>query len=137
MKTHNLAFIDLETTGLELNKHEITEIGCIVAKQIPQKNNGAKLEIIEEFEIKVKPKHIETADPVSLEITGYKEEDWQDAVTLKEAVGVLAEKTRGAIMVAHNVAFDWAFVNPSLSTIIAICPSNPLITAVNSSSPTG
>ncbi|MEK9183615.1 MAG: exonuclease domain-containing protein [Patescibacteria group bacterium] len=34
MKKHNLAFTDLETTGLDAHKHEIIEIGCIVAKQI-------------------------------------------------------------------------------------------------------
>ncbi|MCR4306655.1 MAG: exonuclease domain-containing protein, partial [Candidatus Yonathbacteria bacterium] len=97
MKERNLAFIDLETTGLELKKHEIIEIGCIVARQIPRESSetgGAYLEIIEEFEIKVKPEHIETADPVGLEINGYREDDWKDAVTLPEAMRIVAEKTK-------------------------------------------
>ena len=30
MKKHNLAFIDIEATGLDVSKHEIIEIGCII-----------------------------------------------------------------------------------------------------------
>jgi oligoribonuclease (3'-5' exoribonuclease) len=54
MKNHNLAFIDIETTGLNLINNEIIEIGCVITTP--------KLEIIEEFEIKIKPEHIENAD---------------------------------------------------------------------------
>jgi len=110
MKSHNLAFIDLETSGLELEKHEILEIGCVIARQVPREEGGAQLEHIAEFEIKVKPKHIETADPVSLEINGYDEKNWQDAVSLKEAMNTVAEKTREAIQVSHNVSFDFMFL---------------------------
>ena len=50
-------------TGLLLEKHEIIEVGCIVARQVPQNSGGARLEVIEEIEMKVRPEHIETADP--------------------------------------------------------------------------
>jgi len=110
MKSHNLVFVDLETTGLLLERHEIIEFGCVVAKQITQDGKGPKLEKIEEFEIKIKPEHIETADPTGLKINGYNEKDWKDALSLKDAFDVVAEKTKGGIMVAHNVAFDWAFL---------------------------
>jgi len=33
MKKHPLAFIDLETTGLNPDTHEIIEIGCLVVRQ--------------------------------------------------------------------------------------------------------
>ena len=55
MKKHNLAFIDIETTGLNLLKHEIIEIGCVLTTP--------ELKVIEEFELKIKPEHIENADP--------------------------------------------------------------------------
>lgn len=110
MKTHNLAFIDLETTGLLLEWHEIIEIGCIVARQIPQDFGGARMEVIEEIEFKVRPDHIETADPKGLEINGYDPAAWANAISLKEALAALSEKTKGAIMVAHNGAFDRAFL---------------------------
>lgn len=110
MKKKNLAFIDLETTGLDPEQHEIIEIGCIVARQIPQDGRGNELEVVEEFDLKVKPEHLETSDPESLKINGYNEMDWLFAVDLKNAMEKLAGKTEGAILVAQNVAFDWLFL---------------------------
>ena len=50
MKNQNLAFIDIETTGLLLDKHEIIEIGCVL---VSQGSPGApKFKKLEEFEIK-------------------------------------------------------------------------------------
>lgn len=111
MKKHNLAFIDLETTGLNPEKHEIIEIGCIIAKQIPQAVGGAKVEIIEEFELKVRPEHIETAEPEALRVNGYNDADWLFAVDLKKAIEMLAEKTKDCVMVGLNVAFDSEFLD--------------------------
>lgn len=110
MKKRNLAFIDLETTGLDAEKHEIIEIGCIVARQIQCEGRGCELEIIDELDLKVKPEHIETSDPESLKINGYHEMDWMFAVSLEQAMKVLSEKTEGAILVAQNVSFDWLFL---------------------------
>jgi DNA polymerase-3 subunit epsilon len=102
MKKHKLAFIDIETTGANILKHEIIEIGCVLATP--------KLEIIEEFDLKIKPEHIETADPAALKVNHYKEDDWISAVSLPEAMKILAEKTQGSIMVGQNVAFDSGFL---------------------------
>ncbi|MDP9249305.1 MAG: 3'-5' exonuclease [bacterium] len=103
MTKHKFAFIDTETTGLNSAKHEIIEIGCVLTTP--------ELEIIEEFEIKIKPEHIEDADPVSLKVNHYDAEKWQDALTLPEAIKIFAEKVKGAIMVGHNVAFDAGFLD--------------------------
>lgn len=102
MKNNNLAFIDIETTGLNILKHEIIEIGCVITTP--------DLELIEEFEIKIKPEHIEEADPTSLKINHYKEESWQDALSLKEGLSILSKKTKGCIMVGQNVSFDSIFL---------------------------
>lgn len=108
MKNQNLAFIDIETTGLLLDKHEIIEIGCVL---VSQGSPGAtKFKKLEEFEIKIKPEDIKSADPIALKINGYNEEDWKDGVTLKNALETLSRKTDGAMMVGHNVSFDWAFL---------------------------
>ncbi|MFZ2205266.1 MAG: 3'-5' exonuclease [Minisyncoccia bacterium] len=103
MKKHNLAFIDIETTGLNLMQHEIIEIGCIVV--------SPTFEILEEFALKIKPIHIETADPVSLKIVHYDEEKWEEAITLKEAIKILADKTEDSTMIGHNISFDAAFLD--------------------------
>ena len=50
MRKHNFAFIDIETTGLNLEKHEIIEIGCAITTP--------RLEVIEEFNLKIKPQKI-------------------------------------------------------------------------------
>jgi DNA polymerase-3 subunit epsilon len=102
MRRHNFAFIDIESTGLNLLKHEIIEIGCVLTT--------SNLEVIEEFELKIKPERIENADPVALKVNHYNEEDWKDAYDLKEAIKILLEKVKDCLMVGHNVAFDAGFL---------------------------
>ncbi len=108
MGNRNLAFIDIETTGLLLDKHEIIEIGCVLASR--DNSSGGNFKKIEEFEIKIKPQNISSADPVALKLNGYNETDWGNAVTLKKAMEILAQKTVGAVMVGHNVSFDYSFL---------------------------
>ena len=102
MRKHNFAFIDIETTGLNLLSHEIIEIGCVLATP--------ELEMIEEFELKIKPEHIESADPVALKVNHYDSGDWKDAQSLKDGMKILSKKVKDCIMVGHNVAFDAGFL---------------------------
>lgn len=102
MRKHNFAFIDIETTGLNLLKHEIIEIGCVLTTP--------GLEIIEEFEIKIKPEKISNADPVALKVNHYNEADWESAYKLEDAIKILLEKVKDCIMVGHNVVFDAEFL---------------------------
>lgn len=102
MREHNFAFIDIETTGLDLLRHEIIEIGCVITTP--------NLSVLEELEIKIKPEHIEKADPVSLKVNRYNSDEWGNAVTLREALEILRVKTENCIMVGHNVAFDSSFL---------------------------
>lgn len=107
MKKHNLAFVDVELTGLDLVKHEIVEIGCVITTP--------DLEVLEEFELKIKPKRIEDADPVSLKISHYNESDWKDAISVDGALKIFSEKVFDCIMVAHNIAFDSEFLDYAFS----------------------
>lgn len=106
MRKHDLAFIDIETTGLSVLEHEILEIGCIITDH--------KLKIKEEFELKVKPQNIERADKTALKINHYNEEDWKDAYELKDALKIFSKKVKDCIMVGQNVAFDSSFLEYSL-----------------------
>ncbi|MBI1975832.1 MAG: 3'-5' exonuclease [Candidatus Vogelbacteria bacterium] len=110
MKHQPLAFIDLETTGLKVEEHEIIEIGCIIANQTQRPGRGAELDFVEEFGIKVRPEHPETAEAEALLINGYRPEDWTDALNLSDAIAILAKKTKGAVMIGQNVTFDWNFL---------------------------
>jgi len=102
MRKHNLAFIDIETTGINVLKHEILEIGCVLTDN--------DLNILEEFEIKIKPTHIETADKVALKVNHYSEIDWENAISEKEAMKILSGKVKDCIMIGQNVAFDAGFL---------------------------
>lgn len=113
MKEKNLAFIDTETTGFDPVENEMIEIGGLIAKQVPVAGRGPKLEVIDEFEFKIKPERLETANPEALRINGYNDADWLFAPSLAEVMKIVQGKTAGCIMVAQNVAFDWVFVNES------------------------
>jgi DNA polymerase-3 subunit epsilon len=110
MKTHNLAFIDTETTGIDPTRHEIIELAVIVARQVDRPGRGPKLEIIEECEWKIKPEHMERAEPEALRVNGYNEVDWMFAIDRKKAMQEFSKKTESCIFVSHNLTFDYAFV---------------------------
>lgn len=98
-----IAITDVETTGLDPAMHEIIDIGLVVVNQ-------KTLEIIETLDVRVKPKNIKTATSFALNLNGYNEADWQNALTLQEAMRLYSAKTEEAIFAAHNVTFDWSFI---------------------------
>lgn len=103
----DLVFFDTETTGFDLDK-ELIEIGLVKAK-------AKTFEIIAEKDIKIKPTHIETADPDALGIVGYDPAEWErDGVDLKTGLEQFLSCTEGCILVGHNIAFDWMHLKKSL-----------------------
>ena len=116
MKTHTLAFIDTETTGLDPDKHEVIQIGCVLAKQV-WNGTTLTLEHIDEFELKIKPDHIETAEPQALRVNGYNEADWIFGYSLPEAMKIFADKTKDAIFVAHNACFDYMYIEKAFRKV--------------------
>lgn len=115
MKKHTLAFIDTESTGLDPDEHELISIGAVLVRQDWSGEKPA-FQIAEEFELKIKPERIEDADRVSLRVNKYDPADWVFAYTLPEAMKILSEKTKDAIMVSHNVAFDYMFLEKAFRT---------------------
>ncbi len=114
--TKNLAFVDVETTGLNPDIHEIIELGCVIVSQEGVGSGKPSFKIIGEIDIKIKPEHIENADPVALRVNGYDEADWVFAYSLREAMITLSEKAGDAIMVGHNVSFDAGFIEKAFRT---------------------
>ncbi len=106
MLNKTLAFLDVETTGTNVSKHEIIEIGVVIAK--PQEDGTHT--IVSEHEWKVKPERIEDAEPAALRVNGYDPAQWMFAHTLEQAMQELAKVADGAVMVAHNVGFDNSFI---------------------------
>ena len=79
-KTNRISLIDVETTGLDSEKHEILEIGLVIFEGI----NPYK--ILHTHNVKVCPEHIETAQKQALEVNGYTPQDWKDSVSLVTAL---------------------------------------------------
>jgi DNA polymerase III subunit epsilon len=104
-----LAFVDIETTGTDRDVHEILEIGVVVARM-----KDGVLTVTGELDLKVQPKHIETAEATALRINGYNEADWLFAVSIEEAMRAFIEKTKGAVFFAHNITFDFPFIEKAL-----------------------
>ncbi len=110
IKKQNLVFVDIETTGLNPDINEIISIGIVVVNQDWKDEKIPSFEVIEELELKIKPLHIENADPIALKVNKYNTLDWEGAYDLKEAMRVFSIKTKDAIMVAHNISFDYMFI---------------------------
>jgi len=105
LRQRPLIFLDIESTGLEIQKHEIIEIGAL---KVDQKK---PFKILEEFNIKVKPTNLEVADKEALKIVGFTPEDWKDAVSLKEALEALDKFADGGVLAGYNVSFDWGILD--------------------------
>ena len=90
---------DIETTGLKVDREEITEIGAVVVK------NG---EITERFQTFVNPNRRLTPEIIGL--TGITDEMLKHAPQLKEALQEFLEFVNGRPLAAHNAEFDIGFI---------------------------
>ncbi len=104
-----LAFVDIETTGLDHDHAEIIELGVVIARV-----KDGVLTVTDQLDLKIAPKHIETAEPQALRINGYNEADWIFAVSIEDALKTFIDKTDGAVFVAHNATFDYGFIHANL-----------------------
>jgi len=99
-----IAFVDLETSGLDPTRHEILEIGVV-------RVDGRSLETLGMFDVRVQPKRIEDADPEALRINRWTQEAWSDAVPLDVALVRTKPLVEGALLAGHNVSFDRSFLD--------------------------
>ena len=99
----DLVFVDVETTGLDPERHELLELAAV-------RVDPHTLEPIDHASVRVRPTRLAAADPKALEVNGYSDEVWRDAVTLATGLRRLAPLLEGALVAGHNVGFDWAFL---------------------------
>ena len=92
-------FLDLETTGLSPRDDGITEIGVVIlrAGEAPR-----------EWSTLVKPPV--AIPPEVAQLTGITNEMVRDAPDFASVATQLAEMLEGAVLVAHNARFDYAFL---------------------------
>jgi len=103
----NMAIIDIETTGLSIKDHEIIELAAMIYDH----QNDV---VLEELEIKVQPRHLETASPEALSINGFSKVAWEEAWDLNSAITEFNIFIRDCIPVGHNVKFDLAHIEKAL-----------------------
>jgi DNA polymerase III epsilon subunit-like protein len=97
----DIAFADLETSGLKPWEHEIIEIAAV-------RVNGKTLEIKSQISVKVKPKG--PVSPEAARINGYTPEKWVDALSLDHGLKLLFPQIEGARWAGSNPSFDRQFV---------------------------
>jgi ATP-dependent DNA helicase DinG len=95
----DLVALDLETTGLDVEKDSIIEIGVVRIR------DG---QVIEEFGTLVNPGFVIPAE--TTHITGIHQDDLRHAPLLIQALPQIAEFVGNAPVIAHNAAFDIGFM---------------------------
>ncbi len=115
MKHTDLVFVDIETTGLDARTNEIIEIAVVRVRQDWQDGQPPSFTLVSEWSEKIMPERMDLADPASLRVSGFNATDWKGAKTVDVVLKRFAEHVDGAIMVAHNVAFDYEFISHKLA----------------------
>lgn len=94
--------VDVETTGLDETKHEIISISII-------RIDGSVV-----LHTKIKPEHLETAEPKALEINGYNEAAWESASLWDQVAPQVKKALTNVVILGQNVSFDMRFINAGL-----------------------
>ena len=101
-----IAFVDVETTGLDPTKSDPIEIAVVTV-------DAKTLEKISTFECKMMPRSWRVFEPEALAINGYSESEWikcgagQVWIGIESAVKVIGRST----FAGHNPWFDASFIN--------------------------
>ena len=105
MRTDELyAVVDIEATGGSIGADErIIQFACVLLK-----NN----QVVHRFDTLVNPNK-KIPKPIE-RLTGIKNKDVQDAPYFEEIAPMILSLLEDAIFVAHNVGFDYRFLNEQL-----------------------
>lgn len=94
------AVLDVETTGLDPYRDRVIQVAI---RQISADGTAES-----EWESLVNPGA--GVDPGPVEVHGLTSADLADAPHFRDVAPTIAERLAGRVFVAHNAAFDWAFV---------------------------
>lgn len=114
--------LDTETTGLDLKKHQIIQLGLI---QYEYKDDG-DLRLLEKFQYNIKPSNIKAASPEALKINGYTEEQWEDAEPFAACFPLLDYVFKSSdSLIGQNLIFDLRFIKKEYWRYGMIMPKVP------------
>lgn len=98
---HRFAVVDIEATGAQIGAgEEMIQIACVVIEES---------QIVHTFQTLVNP--AKTISPYITDLTGISDEDVEDAPFFEEIGPLLYHMLEDSVFVAHNVAFDFNFLN--------------------------
>jgi DNA polymerase-3 subunit epsilon len=104
LRSRDLCFFDVETTGPVFGFHEIIDIGAIRTSP-----DGA--DVKGEWSCRVRPRYPERITIRAREVNGFSEQEWALAREPSRAVwSQLIDFARGCVPIAHNPSFDRAFI---------------------------
>ncbi|MDP6936164.1 MAG: helicase C-terminal domain-containing protein [Candidatus Marinimicrobia bacterium] len=115
LKLREYIAFDLETTGLDPKRNNITEISAC------RFVNG---EFKEEFTSLINPQ--ESIPPFIVELTGITNKMVEEAPTIEEVLPSFLEFIGTTPLVAQNISFDYSFIKNKLEKIGKEFPENPL-----------
>lgn len=102
-------FLDIETTGLDCNRHEILEIAVI--KELIEAPYNALGIIVEEWCRKIIPRNIGDADSDALKVNGYLQQVWdKEAVSFASIADELYSLLSSGKIIGQNPNFDLGFI---------------------------
>lgn len=107
---HKLAFVDLEMTGSSTEDHEIIEIGLLIYN--PNERNVER-----EWETKIAPSHIETANDNALKINGYINNPELYRGNLKSALIKFNSLVKNCIIIGQNIEADLSFLHKNMQDL--------------------
>jgi DNA polymerase-3 subunit epsilon len=94
------AVVDIETSGLSLRRHRILQIAVVEVQHGRVADEWSTLVRLRWPWQRVGPRRVHGISRRSL----------RRAPQLSDALGELGRRLDGAVFVAHNAAFDWAFI---------------------------
>jgi len=99
----DLAFVDLETSGLAPEYNEIIEIGMVRASQ-------PALQIVSTMHTKVQMHHPERMTAEAARVNGYTAEAWRQAPSPRVALGQFLGLTNGCAFASYFSWLDYDFI---------------------------
>jgi DNA polymerase III epsilon subunit-like protein len=97
------AVVDVETSGLSLRRHRVLQVGVVLVDR-----HGR---VLDRWASLVRPRRRVFYRVGPTRLHGIRRRAVRDAPTLVDVIGQLADRLHGAVFVAHNAAFDLAFLH--------------------------
>jgi DNA polymerase III subunit epsilon len=113
----NIAFLDLETTGMSPARERITEVGLVLV------DDG---QVVEEWSQLVHPGC--AIPPEITYLTGISNDMVRNAPPFAAIAPLLQEKLQGRLIVAHNARFDYGFLKAEFARLELPFIARPLCT---------